>query len=165
MRFTFPIVILAICTCLAFGQSADTLAAYPCTQKIPTTPSFIYCENGKEIKCQVFVARKTKNRIRIVASKPENASSLLPRLTIVLKSDTLLGMHKSENDKINNFSQRETMGDNIMYSQIQSGFLHVYIEASDEEYISGKFATVLFNTSGSSGQLLSGAFKVPFKKE
>lgn len=147
------------------GQTKDTLAAYPCTINVPSIPSFIYCENGKEIKCQNFASRKSRNRIMITGSKPEGTASMFPILTLVFKSDTLLGMHKSESDKTNNYVQKKTVGNNIMYSQMQSGFAHVYIVSSDEEYISGKFATVVFNTAGNSGQLISGTFKVPFRKD
>jgi hypothetical protein len=101
----------------------------------------------------------------ITGSKPEGTASMFPILTLVFKSDTLLGMHKSESDKTNNYVQKKTVGNNIMYSQMQSGFAHVYIVSSDEEYISGKFATVVFNTAGNSGQLISGTFKVPFRKD
>jgi len=165
MKFLFIIATIISSSSFILGQVNDTIPAYPCTINIPTTPSFVYCENGKETKCQIFAARKSRNRIRITASKPENSTSSLPMFTLVFLSDTILGMHKSEKDRINNYAQRETIGNNIMYSQMQSGFFHVYIVASDEEYISGKFATVLYDTSGSSGQLISGAFKVPFKKE
>lgn len=165
MKCFLLILPLTISSSIVFGQQKDTLAAYPCTTNVPDTASFIYCENGKEIKCQNFAARKSRNRIMITGSKPEGAVSMFPMLTLVFKSDTLLGMHKSESDRTNNYVQKKTVGNNIMYSQMQSGFVHVYITSSDEEYISGKFATVVFNTSGNSGQLISGAFKVPFRKE
>jgi len=165
MKYFLLILLLAISSCIVFGQQKDTLAAYPCTTNVPDTPSFIYCENGKEIKCQNFRAIKSRNRIMITASKPNNSTSMFPILTLVFKSDTLLGMHKSESDRTNNYVQKKTMGKNIMYSQMQSGFTHVYILPSDEEYITGKFATVVFNSSGNSGQLISGTFKVPFRKE
>lgn len=165
MRFLGTISSLLLLSNLVFGQITDTLPAYPCTINVPTTPSFIYCENGKEIKCQNFAAKKSRNRIMITGSKPEGAVSMFPMLTLVFKSDTLLGMHKSESDKTNNYLQKKSIGNNIMYSQMQSGFAHFYIVSSDEEYISGKFATVVFNTAGNSGQLISGAFKVPYRKE
>jgi hypothetical protein len=165
MKYFLLILSLAISSCIVFGQQNDTLAAYPCTINVPNTPSFIYCENGKEIKCQNFAARKSRNRIMITASKPDNSTSMFPILTLVFKSDTLLGMHKSESDRTNNYVQKKSIGNNIMYSQMQSGFAHIYIVSSDEEYIIGKFATALFNTSGNSGQLISGTFKVPYRKE
>jgi hypothetical protein len=165
MKFLFTITSFFLVTNFVLGQENDTLPAYPCTINVPSTPSFIYCENGKEIKCQNFSARKSRNRITITGSKPEGSVSMFPMLTLVFKSDTLLGMHKSESDKTNNYVQKKSIGNNIMYSQMQSGFAHVYILSSDEEYISGKFATVVFNTTGNSGQLISGAFKLPFRKE
>lgn len=159
------LLIIAISSCAVFGQSEDTLATYPCTINIPSTPSFIYCENGKEIKCQNFAARKSRNKIRIVGNKPENTTSLLPSITLTFSLDTALGLHKSESNRLNTFAQKETMGGNIMYSQMHSGFCHVQITAIDDDYISGKFATTVFNTTGNIGQLISGVFKVPFRKE
>lgn len=150
---------------LVLGQDTDTLPAYPCTINVPSLPSFIYCENGKEVKCQNFKAMRIRNQIRISASKPENSVSIFPMIIILFKADTVQGMHKSERDKINSYFQKNEAGDNSFTSRMHSGFSDVYITTYDEEYISGKFAAVAFDKLGSKGQLFSGAFKVPFKKE
>jgi hypothetical protein len=165
MKFLFTISVFLSISDFVFGQINDTLPAYPCTNNIPQTPSFVYCENGKEIKCQNFKAIKSRNRIMITASKPDNSTSMFPMLMLAFNSDTVVGMHKSESDRNNNYAQKKSVGNNIMYSKMQSGFSHVFITSSDNEYITGKFATVVFNAAGNNGQLISGTFKVPFRKE
>jgi hypothetical protein len=144
---------------------ADTLPAYPCTKEIPEKEGFTMCADGQEYHCKSFKAYYKNGRLFLAGSSPMGSTNVYPLLNIFVKTDGIKGLYKSSTKLSDVYGTLRDMGVGQYNSQTLNGFCTVEILDFDEVGVSGKFAMVGFSQQGNKAKLISGAFRLAFKKD